>query len=418
MKQNIIYFLCAFWICIVTTETFSQVEDDAFKHAKELLSSCILIDGHNDLIWSIREKLKVSGDLEDYNLRKHTDGDTDIPKLREGHIGGQFWSVWIPPELGNGFAKVQLEQIELARRIIEHYSDTFTLALTASEVEEAFQNGRIASLLGMEGGYAIENSLGALRAYYALGVRYMTLTHGVKLDWADSATDTLKHDGLTPFGKEVVREMNRLGMLVDLSHVSAKTMSDALDVSEAPIIFSHSSARSLTDHPRNVPDSVLTRIPANGGIVMVTFYPSYVSQDVADWEAPLNKQTKGKNLSTEEWDRIYAEYAKTHPMPRASLSQVADHIEYIVKISGIDHVGIGSDFWGGGTMPKGLEDSSKYPYLFAELIRRGWNDAELRKLAGENILRVLRNAEIVAKRIQANRSASNRSIEDLDKNIK
>jgi len=228
--------------------------------------------------------------------------------------------------------------------------------------------------------------LGALRAFYALGVRYMTLTHNVTLDWADAALDEPKHNGLTAFGKEVVREMNRLGMLVDLSHVTPKVMSDVLNLGEAPVIFSHSSARALTDHPRNVPDSILARLPRNGGVVMVTFIPAFVSQEVANWQVPLNERLKGSS-SSEEFDRIRKAYAAEHPMPKATLSQVADHIEQVRKIAGIDHVGIGSDFWGSDDMPAGLEDASKFPYLFAELVRRGWSDSDLKKLAGENILR-------------------------------
>lgn len=412
LRQFIFFlFYTLLWLSQIVVDTVAQNEDEALKHAHELLNSSILIDGHNDLIWTIRENSGASGDVEAYDLRNRTPGDTDIPRLRDGRVGGQFWSVWIPAEIGQGYARVQLEQIDIARRMIEHYSESLILTLSASDVDEAFRRGLIASLLGMEGEHGIENSLGALRAYYALGIRYMTLTHSVTLDWADSATDTHKHDGLTSFGREVVREMNRLGMLVDLSHVSAKTMSDVLDISEAPVIFSHSSARALTHHPRNVPDSILVRIPENRGIVMVTFIPAYVSQEVADWESPLNEQLKGKHLSTEEYNRIHKEYAEKHPMPRATLKQVADHIEYVRKVSGIDHVGIGSDFWSGEEMPVGLEDTSKYPHLFAELIRRGWSDSDLRKLAGENILRVLRTAEIVAKRMQANRPASTISIE-------
>jgi membrane dipeptidase len=269
----------------------------------------------------------------------------------------------------------------------------------------------------MEGGHAIENSLGALRSYYDLGARYLTLTHNVTLDWADAALDTVRHDGLTEFGREVVREMNRLGMLVDLSHVSPATMSDALDVAEAPVIFTHSSARALTDHPRNVPDSILARLPKNGGVVMVTFVPAFVSPEVAAWDARLQEQWKGVKASvsdTAQQHKLVEEWIATHPAPRATLKQVADHIEHVRKVAGVDHVGIGSDFDGIDTTPEGLEDTSKFPELFAELIRRGWSDADLKKLAGQNLLRAFRAAEATAARLQKTRQPSTKTIEELD----
>lgn len=261
-------------------------------------------------------------------------------------MGAQFWSVWVPGELKEqGYAKLQLEQIDIARRMIARYPESLALALTASDIEADFKKGLIASLLGMEGGHVLENSLGALRAYYALGVRYMTLTHNVTLDWADAALDEPKHGGLTPFGKEVIREMNRLGMLVDLSHVTPEVMSDVLRMSEAPVIFSHSAARALVNHPRNVPDSILVQLRQNGGVIMVCFIPYFVSQSTADWEKPLSEKLK-RITSAEESKRIQQEYAATRPMPKAYLSDVADHIEYIRKVTGVDHLGIGSDFWG------------------------------------------------------------------------
>jgi membrane dipeptidase len=282
-----------------------------------------------------------------------------------------------------------LEQIDIARQIIAHYPDHFELALGASDIERVFGSGKIASLIGIEGGHAIENSLGALRAYFDLGVRYMTLTHSLTIDWADAATDAPRHNGLTAFGKEVVREMNRLGMLVDLSHVAPATMHAALDVSEAPVIFSHSSARAVTDHPRNVPDDVLRRMPKNGGVVMVTFVPGFVSEKV-------RKHTGDGRV------------------PDATLADVVAHIEHIRKVAGIDHVGIGGDFDGISSTPVGLEDVSTYPALFAELARRGWKDDELRKLAGENLLRVLRESEAAARRLQRQRGPSMATIEALD----
>ncbi len=264
----------------------AQAKDPALEHARQLLKSTPLIDGHNDLPWEIREFKTAPRDVAAYDLRARTPKHTDLGRLKEGQVAAQFWSIYIPGEIkDSGFARVQLEQFDIARRMIARYPDRLALALSADDIERDFKRGRIASLLGMEGGHAIENSLGALRAYYELGARYLTLTHNVTLDWADAALDSARHDGLTEFGREVVREMNRLGMLVDLSHVSPATMSDALDVTEAPVIFSHSSARALVDHPRNVPDSILARLRKNGGVVMVTFVPAFVSPEAAAWDA-------------------------------------------------------------------------------------------------------------------------------------
>src|SRR5687768_1296826 len=273
----------------------AQPTQKDLERAKRILRQTPLIDGHNDLPWAIREDSLARGNVGAYDLRQRTRGHTDLERLRAGLVGGQFWSVYVPGEYrDSGFARVQLEQIDIARRIIERYPDRFTLALTADDIRRSFKQGKIGSLIGMEGGHAIENSLGALRAYYDLGARYLTLTHNVTLDWADAAADSARHGGLTEFGREVVREMNRMGMLVDLSHVSPGVMSDALDVAEAPVVFSHSSARALTEHVRNVPDSILQRLPKNGGVVMVTFVPAFVSRTVADWEAMENV----------EWQRI------------------------------------------------------------------------------------------------------------------
>ena len=386
--------------------------DPALVRARRILKASPLIDGHNDLAYVIREDKRAPRDVEAYDLRVRTSGDTDLQRLRSGQVGAQFWSVFIPGEIkDSGYAKVQLEQIDIARRVIERYPEALTLATTASEVTAAFHNGRIGSLLGMEGGHAIENSLGALRAYYRLGVRYMTLTHNVTLDWADAAMDVPRHNGLTPFGKEVVREMNRLGMIVDISHVTPKVMHDVLDVAEAPVMFSHSSAKALTDHPRNVPDDVLRRLEQNGGVVMVTFIPAFVSQAVATWELRLAELAKGK--SPAEAEGIRAEYAASFPKPVATLKDVADHIDYVRKMAGVDHVGIGSDFWGNPEMPTGLDDASRFPYLFAELIRRGWSDADLARLASGNMLRVMRGAEAAAARIRKQRPASTATFEQL-----
>jgi len=387
----------------------SASADKYLARAKHVLSGTPLIDGHNDLPWRIREDSIARGNVDAYDLRKHTPGHTDFDRLKAGMIGAQFWSVYTPGEWrDSGYARVQLEQIDIARRIIAKYPDRLALALSANDIRREYKAGKLASLLGLEGGHAIENSLGALRAYYDLGVRYMTLTHNVTLDWADAALDSAKHGGLTPFGDSVVREMNRLGMLVDLSHVSPGTMSDALNVTQAPVIFSHSGARALVDVPRNVPDSILRRVTTNGGIVMVPFVTGFVSPDVfrydestrpiiTDLQAKYGKDTAAITREIKQW-RL------AHPEPRATLSQVADQIDYVRKVAGVDHVGIGGDFDGISEVVLGLEDVSKYPALFAELARRGWSDADLKKLAGGNLLRVFGEAEAVAKRLQAGRN--------------
>jgi membrane dipeptidase len=369
-------------------------EDAALVKARALLDRVGLVDGHNDLPWVLRETL--GSDLSRVDLRKRgATVDTDIPRLREGRVSGQFWSVFIPSGLPNP-ARTQLEQIELARRMIDAYPDTFLLATSAADVERARQQGKIASFLGMENGQALENSLGALRAFHALGVRYMTLTHGKNNDWADSATDTSAHGGLTAFGREVVREMNRLGMLVDISHVSPDVMRQVLDLSEAPVIFSHSSARALVDHRRNVPDDVLARMAKNGGVVMVTFIPPFVSKETAAWGKGLESSIFDAKTSA-EMDKIEKDYVAVHgPPPVATLAQVADHVEHVARVAGRDHVGIGSDFYGSTDEPRGLEDVSRFPDLFAELIRRGWSDADLENLASGNVLRALRGAEAAA----------------------
>ena len=396
----------------------AQSPDRALEQARKLLRSTPLIDGHNDLPWTIRESEKAPRDVAAYDLRTQTTGHTDLSRLAQGQVGAQFWSIYIPGEIkDSGFAKVQLEEFDIARRVIARYPDRLSLALSAEDIERSFKRRKIASLLGMEGGHAIENSLGALRSYYDLGARYLTLTHNVTLDWADAALDSTRHGGLTEFGREVVREMNRLGMLVDLSHVSPATMSDVLDVTESPVIFSHSAARALTDHGRNVPDSILARLPRNGGVVMVTFVPAFVSPEVAAWEAQAKEQgTAIKEAVTDsvEQKRRFEEWKGTHPRPRATLKQVADHIEHVRKVAGSDHVGIGSDFDGIDTVPEGLEDVSKFPQLFAELIRRGWSDSDLKKLAGQNVLRALRAAETTAARLQKTREPSTKTIEQLD----
>jgi membrane dipeptidase len=362
----------------------------------------------------IRENPKAPMDLEAYDLRRKTPGETDLARLKQGLLGAQFWSVYVPGELKGGFARVQLEQLDLARRLIAKYPEALELALSTADIRHSRARGKVASLLGMEGGHVLENSLGALRAYYDLGARYLTLTHNVTLDWVDAALDQPKHGGLTPFGREVVREMNRLGMLVDLSHVSPDVMRDALDTAAAPVIFSHSCARALVDHPRNVPDAILQRVAANGGVVMVTFVPTFVNREVRAWGDGLEQAAKGLGPDSPAYKQLEADYIKAHgPAPKATLKDVADHIDYVAKVAGHDHVGIASDFWGGET-PVGLEDVSKYPALFAELIHRGWTDADLRRLAGENLLRSFARAEAVSKRLRLERPPSTATIEGLD----
>jgi membrane dipeptidase len=410
MKRFILFVAVAFALLIAARSLVGQ--DPALARARALLDKVPLIDGHNDLPWTIRESF--ASDLARVDLRKRgATVDTDIPRLREGHVSGQFWSVYIPSDLSNP-ARTQLEQIELARRMIDAYQDTFLLATRADDVARAREQGKIASFLGMENGQAIENSLGSLRAYFALGVRYMTLTHGRNNDWADSATDTPVHRGLTPFGREVVREMNRLGMLVDISHVSPDVMRQVLDVSEAPVIFSHSSARAVVEHPRNVPDEILARMAKNGGVVNVTFIASFVSAATAAWAKDLDVSVINAK-TTAEMEKLEKDYVAVHgPAPVATLRQAADHIDHVARVAGHDHVGIGSDFYGGTDEPKGLEDVSRFPELFAELIRRGWSDADLEKLAGGNLLRVLRAAEATAARLSAKRPPSTATLEALD----
>lgn len=394
----------------------AQETDEAMQRALSVLRDSPVVDGHNDLPWVIREK--GNSDPQQFDLSVRRDLDTDIPRLRQGMVGTQFWSVWVPSALSPIDAmRQQLEQVDLTLRMIEAYPNDFGLAASVADIRREQRNGRIASLLGIEGGHSMGNSLGVLRAYYDLGVRYMTLTHFHTTDWADSATDEARHDGLSPFGEEVVREMNRLGMIVDLSHVSAATMADALRVSEAPVIFSHSAARALTNHVRNVPDEILRQMPENGGVVMVPFVPDFVSEATRLQEADLLLLLKQASTET-EWQQITKQYRAEHgPPPRAALTDVADHIDHIVEVAGIDHVGIGADFYGAEDkydLVQGLADVSQYPQLFAELARRGWSDENLRKFARENLLRAFTEVEQVAARIRQTRPPSLATIEKPD----
>ncbi|MGH3095413.1 MAG: dipeptidase [Streptosporangiales bacterium] len=393
---------------------------DSLTRAKDLLSGAPLVDGHNDLLYAMRER--VGYDFDKCDIAERQPGlHTDIPRLREGRLSVQFWSVYVPSSLqGDAAVARTLEQIEALHQMVARYPDTFELAYTANDVERAFGAGQIASLAGMEGGHSIACSLGTLRAMYRLGARYMTLTHNDNTPWADSATDTAKAHGLTAFGREVVREMNRLGMLVDLSHVSPDTMRAALDATEAPVVFSHSSCRAICDVPRDVPDDVLERLPGNGGVCMLTFVPAFVSQQVVDYReqaATAARQAgvrKPRAWYDQETKAFYAKYEVEHPPPKATVAQVADHVEHARALAGPDHIGVGGDYDGVDALPEGLEDVGQYPALFAELIDRGWSDEDLTKLAGRNALRVLRDAERVAARLQVERGPSLATIEELD----
>ncbi len=368
-------------------------------HVTALLASTPLIDGHNDLAWEVREQASYDWDALDISKPSPTT-HTDIPRLRAGCVGAQFWSVWVPSTLPRDQAVIQtLEQIDAVHSMIDRYPDDLGLALTADDVERVFVTGRVASLMGAESGHSIGDSLGTLRTLYRLGVRYMTLTHNDNTDWADSATDEPVHGGLTDFGRDVVREMNRLGMLVDLSHVSADTMRDALDVSAAPVIFSHSSARTICHSPRNVPDDVLATMAKAGGVCMAVFAPDFVSQECWDWRMQAAEVARAEGISATDLEAFkpwVARYKQAHPEPKATLAQVVTHIEHLRDVAGIDHVGIGGDYDGVPDLPVGLEDVSCYPQLFAALAEGGFSDEDLRKLAGTNLLRVLRAAEGVA----------------------
>jgi membrane dipeptidase len=356
----------------------------------------MLIDGHNDLPWALRGLAGGDAGKVDVTLPPAA-AHTDLDRLAAGGLTAQFWSVYVPSSFaGDQAVTAVLEQIDLTRRMVAAHPGSFELALTADDVERAVAAGRIASLLGAEGGHAINNSLGVLRMLYELGVRYMTLTHNSNVDWADSATDEPVLGGLSDFGRDVVREMQRIGMLVDLSHVSPDTMRDALDVAQAPVIFSHSSAKAVCDCPRNVPDDVLARLPENGGVCMVTFVPAFVSQECADWRADMKAAAalQGIDQRDTHQEMIFGQqWVAEHQVPTATVAQVADHVEHVREVAGIDHVGIGGDFDGTPYTPVGLEDVSAYPNLWAELRTRGWSDAYLAALTGANTLRTLRAAE-------------------------
>jgi membrane dipeptidase len=409
-------------LVLFTASTFAQT-DAVSARIDRILKEVPLVDGHNDLPWEYLQRVKnhlAQIDIRQDQSKLTPPLHTDIVRLRQGRVGAQFWSVYVPATLkGADAVRAVLEQIDVVHRINATYPDTFELARTADDIVRIHRSGKIASLIGVEGGHSIANSLAVLRELYLNGARYMTITHSENNDWADSATASPAHNGLTPFGKIVIGEMNRLGMLVDMSHVAPKTMHDILDTSAAPVIFSHSSARAVVDHPRNVPDDVLRRLNEKDGVVMVTWPPSFVSEKVrAHGAAKDGEEARLKAIYPGQPDKVkaaLAQWESANPAPRATIQDVADHIDHIVKVAGANHVGIGSDFDGITSTPQGLENVSTYPALFAELIRRGYTDEQLKGIAGLNLLRVMRKVEAVAARLQKERPPSDARIEEVDR---
>jgi membrane dipeptidase len=395
------------------------VDPAVLERARALLADHPVVDGHNDLPWALREQVGYDLDRRDIATDQAAHLHTDLARLRAGGVGAQFWSVYVPSDYqGDKAVSATLEQMDCVRALAERYPDDLRLALTADDMEAARAHGRIASLMGAEGGHSIGCSLATLRSLHALGVRYMTLTHNDNVPWADSATDKPVANGLTRFGEEVVREMNRLGMLVDLSHVSADTMRDALRITRAPVIFSHSSSRAVCDHPRNIPDDVLEALPANGGVAMVTFVPKFVLPEAIEWSRAADADMRAHGLdhldTTPAAMAVLREYEAANPRPVATAATVADHLDHMREVAGIDHIGIGGDFDGTPFTPAGLEDVSGYPNLIAELLGRDWSEADLAKLTWGNAVRALRDAEIVARELRRTERPSVATIEQLD----
>ncbi|TNC19396.1 dipeptidase [Amycolatopsis alkalitolerans] len=394
-------------------------DDAAISDARALLARHPVVDGHNDLPWALREQVGYDLDRRDIATDQSQTLHTDLDRLRAGGVGAQFWSVYVRADLsGDSAVSATLEQIDCVRSLIARYPQALRAAFTAEDVESAREQGVIASLMGAEGGHSIACSLATLRALYALGVRYMTLTHNKNVPWADSATDTPAAGGLTPFGEEVVREMNRLGMLVDLSHTSADTMRDALRVSRSPVVFSHSSARAVCDHPRNVPDDVLAQLPANGGVAMATFVPAFVLSEVGEWNRAADENMRAHGFdrleTSAEAAAVRREFEAAHPRPRATVSTVADHLDHMRQIAGIDHIGLGGDFDGTTDTTSGLDDVSGYPRLIAELLDRGWSEPDIAKLTWSNAVRVLRDGQRVAVEFSRTERPSIATMAELD----
>ncbi|MFF3291831.1 dipeptidase [Streptomyces sp. NPDC003023] len=392
---------------------------DLLGRARELLAAHPVVDGHNDLPWALRQHVRYDLDRMDIAADQKGRLHTDIPRLRGGGVGAQFWSVYVRSDMaGDTAVSATLEQIDIVDQLLERYPADLARALSAEDMEIARDEGRIASLMGAEGGHSINNSLATLRALYALGVRYMTLTHNDNIAWADSATDGPGVGGLSAFGHEVVREMNRIGMLVDLSHVAETTMRHALATSVAPVIFSHSSSRAVCDHPRNIPDEVLALLPANGGVAMATFVPKFILPAAVDWTRAADENMRAHGLhhldTTDRAMKIHEAFEASNPRPVATAATVADHLDHMREVAGIDHIGIGGDFDGTAFTPAGLEDVAGYPNLIAELLRRGWSDTDLAKLTWQNAVRALRSAEDVAADLQTTRGPSNVTIDVLD----
>ncbi|MFE0458236.1 dipeptidase [Kitasatospora sp. NPDC058965] len=392
---------------------------DTLARARALLGAAPVADGHNDLPWAMREQAGYDLAALDLAADQSATLHTDLDRLTAGGVGAQFWSVYVPARLaGDDAVSATLEQIDFVRALVDRYPDRLQLALTADQMEEARAQGRIASLMGAEGGHSINSSLATLRALHALGVRYLTLTHNSNVPWADSATDAPAAGGLTRFGEEVVREMNRLGMLVDLSHTSADTMRDALRVSEAPVLFSHSSARAVCAHPRNIPDEVLARLPANGGVAMATFVPQFVLEEARDWVQRAAEELAAHGFEalahTPDAMKVLHAFEARDPRPTATAATVADHLDHMRAVAGIDHLGIGGDFDGTAFQPAGLDDVSGYPHLIAELLDRHWSEADLAKLTWHNAVRVLRAAEDVARDLRGSRAPSIATLAGLD----